>query len=79
MNSAHFTFNNFFDYLIIVQQLQIKTKWVFNPNEFILIFPYTITAEYAITAEHAIKYIENLCKPLNIQFTTTLEVVEDTE
>ena len=70
---ARFTFNNFFDYLIIVEQLQIKTKWVFNPNEFIVIFPYIFTAEYAI------KCVENLCKPLNIQFTTTLEVVEDTE
>ena len=70
---VRFTFNNFFDYSIIVEQLHIKAKWVFNPNEFILIFPYTFTSEYAI------KYVEDLCKPLNIQFTTTLEVVEDTE
>lgn len=70
---ARFTFNNFFDYSIIVEQLQIKAKWVFNPNEFILIFPYTFTSEYAI------KYVENLCKPLNIQFTITIEGVEDTE
>ena len=73
MKLIHFTFNNFFDYLIIAEQLQIKAKLIFNPNEFIIIFPYILTAEYAI------KYVENLCKPLNIQFTTTLEVVEDTE
>ena len=73
MNLARLTFNNFFDYLIIAEQLQTKTKWIFNPNEFIIIFPYILTAEYAI------KYIENLCKPLNIQFTITLEVVKDTE
>lgn len=73
MNLAHLTFNNFFDYLNIAEQLQIKAEWVFNPNEFMIIFPYTLTAEYVI------EYVENLCKPLNIQFTTTIEVVEDTE
>ena len=73
MKLASLTFNNFFDYLIIAEQVPLKTKWVFNPNEFMIIFPYVITAEYAI------KYVENLCKPLNIQFTTTLEVVKDTE
>lgn len=72
MNLARLTFNNFFDYLIIAEQLH-RTEWAFNPNEFIIIFHYILTAEYAI------KYVENLCKPLNIQFTTTLEVVEDIE
>ena len=74
MNLARLTFNNFFDYLIIVEQLPLKTKWVFNPNEFIIIFPCIFTAEHVI-----IYYVENLCKTLNIQVTTTLEVVEDTE
>ena len=73
MKLASLTFNNFFDYLIIAEQVHTKTKWVFNPNEFIIIFPYIFTAEYAI------KYVENLCKPLNIQFTTTLRISEDTE
>ena len=73
MNLASLTFNNFFDYLIIAEQVHTKTKWVFNPNEFIIIFPYTSTAEYVIS------YVEHLCKPLNIQVTTSLEVVKDTE
>ena len=73
MQFVNFTFNNFFDYSIIVEQLHIKAKWIFNPNEFIIIFPYDFTSK------HVIYYIENLCKPLNIQVTTTLEVVEDTE
>ena len=72
MKLVHFTFNNFFDYSIIVKQLKSK-MWVFNPNEFILTFPYTFTSKYAI------KYIKDLCKPLNIQFTTTLGVTEDPE
>ena len=71
MNQVHFTFNNFFDYSIIVEQ--IKSKWLFNPDEFTLIFPYRFTSE------HAIKYIEKFCEPLNIQFTTSLEVTEDIE
>ncbi len=73
MKLVHFTFNNFFDYSIIVEQLQIKSKWIFNPDEFILTFSYTFTSKYAI------KYIRDLCKPLNIQFTATIEVPEDTE
>ena len=73
MKLVHFTFNNFFDYLIIVKQLQIKSKWLFNPDEFILTFPYNFTSE------HVTKFITNACKPLNIQFTTTIEVTEDTE
>lgn len=68
MNLGHFTFNNFFDYSIIVKQLKIRNDWLFNPNEFITTFTY------GFTSEHAIKYIKDLCKPLNIQFATTLEV-----
>lgn len=73
MKLAHFTFNNFFEYSIIVEQLQIKSRWLFRPDEFILTFQYNFTIEYAIND------ITDLCKPLNIQFTTTLEVIEDTE
>ena len=73
MKLIHFTFNNFFDYSIIVEQLQLKSRWIFNPDEFILTFLYSFISE------HAIIYIEDLCKPLNIQFTTTLEVTEDIE
>ena len=73
MNQVHFTFNNFFDYSIITEQLQIKSKWLFNPDEFTLIFPYYFTSRGAIM------YITDLCKPLNIQFTTSLEITEDIE
>ena len=73
MKLIHFTFNNFFDYSIIVEQLRIKSRWRFNPDEFILTFQYTFTKEYAI------HYIAGLCKPLNIQFSITLEVIKDTE
>ena len=73
MNYVHFTFNNFFDYSIIVEQLRIKRKWLFNPDKLIFTFPYTFTSEYVT------KYITDLCKPLNIQFTITIEVTEDTE
>ena len=73
MNQVHFTFNNFFDYSIITEQLHINSQWLFSPDEFTLIF------SYRFTSEHAIRYITDLCKPLNIQFTTTIEVTEDTE
>ena len=73
MNQVHFTFNNFFDYSIIVEQLHINSKWLFNPDEFTLIFPYYFTSRGAVA------YITNLCKPLNIQFTTSLEITEDSE
>ena len=73
MNQVHFTFNNFFDYSIIVEQLHLNIKWLFNPDEFTIIFTYLFTSR------NAIKYITDLCEPLNIQFTTTLEVTEDTE
>ena len=73
MNQVYFTFNNFFDYSIIVDKLHIKGKWLFNPDEFTLIFPYHFTSRGAIV------YITELCKPLNIQFTTSLEITEDIE
>ena len=73
MKLVHFTFNNFFDSSIIVEQLHINRKWLFNPDEFILIFPYHFTSRGAIV------YITDLCKPLNIQFTTSFEITEDIE
>ena len=72
MNQVIFTFNNFFDYSIITEQLKYK-RWKFHPNNL------TVTFNYQYTRSYAINYIEELCKPLNIQFTTTLEVTEDTE
>ena len=72
MKLVHFTFNNFFDYSIITEQLKSK-RWKFNPNNL------TATFNYQYIQSHAINYITDLCKPLNIQFTTTLEVTEDTE
>ena len=73
MNQVHFTFNNFFDYSIIVEQIKSKSKWLFNPDEFTLIFPYYFTSRGAIM------YIAALCKSLNTQFTTTLGIAEDIE
>ena len=73
MNQVHFTFNNFFDYSIITEQLHSNSQWLFSPDKFTLIFSYRFTSEYAI------RYITDLCKHLNIQFTTTIEVTEDTE
>ena len=73
MKSVHFTFNNFFDYLNIAERLKPRATWIFNPDEFTLIFPYYFTSRGAIM------YITDLCKPLNIQFTTSLKVTEDIE
>ena len=72
MKLIHFTFNNFFDYSIIIKQLNSK-RWKFHQNNL------TATFKYQYTSEHVIKHIEQLCKPLNIQFTTTLGISEDTE
>ena len=73
MKYLHIKFNNFFDYSIITEQLRINSQWLSSPDEFTLIFSYRFISEYAI------KYITDLCKSLNIQFTTTIEVTEDTE
>ena len=72
MNQVHFTFNNFFDYSIITEQLNIE-RWKFHPNNL------TATFNYKYQLSPAINHIEGLCKPLNIQFTTTLGISEDTE
>ena len=72
MNQVHFTFNNFFDYQIIKNQLKSR-KWKSVSSNL------TITFNYRYTEMHAVKYIEELCKPLNIQFTTTLGVTEDSK
>ena len=55
MNQVHFTFNNFFDYSIIVEQLHINSKWLFNSDEFTLIFPYIYISEGAI--EHITNFM----------------------
>ena len=73
MNQVHFTFNNFFDYSIIVEQIKSKSSYLLNSDEFTLIFTYHFTSRGAVA------YIADLCKPLNIQFTTSLEITEDTE
>ena len=70
MQFVNFTFNNFFDYSIITEQLKSK-RWKFHPNNL------KITFNYRYTEMHAVKYITDLCKPLNIQFTTTLGIAED--
>ena len=72
MNYIHFTFNNFFDYSIITEQLKSE-RWKFHPNNL------TATFNYHYTRSFVIDYIEGLGKPLNIQFTTTSEVTENSE
>lgn len=72
MKLVHFAFNNFFDYQIIKNQLKSRRWKSVSSN-------LTITFNYQYTEMHAVKYIEELCKPLNIQFTTTLEITKDTE
>ena len=72
MKLVHFTFNNFFDYSIITEQLKSE-RWKFHPNNL------TATFNYQYTRSRAINYIEGLCKPLDIQFTTTFGISEDTE
>lgn len=72
MKLVHFTFNNFFDYSIIVEQIKSE-RWKFHPNNL------TATFNYQYTRNPAINYIKGLCKPLDIQFTATLGIAEDSE
>lgn len=77
MKLVHFTFNNFFDYQIVLDILK-------NPNNSFLpshlnLDKLQISFTYLITGQFAITHIGDKLKPLNIQFTTTLEVTENTE
>ena len=76
MKLVHFTFNNFFEYQIVLDNLNkpgnlIEPRFI-NSDKFQLSFRYLINEEFIS------RFIKDLCKPLNIQFTTTLKVTEDT-
>lgn len=72
MNQIIFTFNNFFEYQIVLDNLN-------NLNFIILplstnLDKFQITYSWTHTERLAVEQITNACKPLNIQFTTTIEV-----
>lgn len=77
MKLVHFTFNNFFEYQIVLDNLNKPNNHIHpeftNSNKLQISFAYLIN-EALIS-----RFMKDLCKPLNIQFTTTLEVTEDTE
>lgn len=77
MKLVHFTFNNFFDYQIALDILK-------NPNNSLLpdylnLDKLQISFTYLITGQFVIRHIGDKLKPLNIQFTPTIEVPEDIE
>ncbi len=75
MKYLHIKFNNFFDYQTILELLNSSpvflTPKLTNPEELKLSFTYHYS-ELGI-----IKYIDALCKPLNIAFVTELEECSD--
>ena len=77
MNLVHFTFNNFFEYQLVLDNLNKpnnhKHLEFTNSNKLQISFIYLINEAFIN------RCIKDLCKPLNIQFTTTLEVTEDTK
>ena len=77
MNLAHFTFNNFFEYQIVLDKLNDSGYQILPLST--NLDKFQITYKWTYTELSAVKQITNACKPLNIQFITTLEVTEDTE
>ena len=76
MKLVHFTFNNFFDYQIVLDNLNDLGYTILplstNFDKF------QITYKWTHPELLAVEQITDVCKPLNIQFTTTLEVTEET-
>ena len=77
MNLAHFTFNNFFEYQIVLDKLN-DLGYAILPLSTNL-DKFQITYKWNYVKAPVVKRITNVCKPLNIQFITTFEVVEDSE
>ena len=77
MNYIHFTFENIFDYQLVLDNLNKpsnhKRPEFTNSNKLQISFAYLINEAFIS------RFMKDLCKPLNIQFTTTLEVTEDIE
>ena len=77
MNLIHFTFNNFFEYQLVLENLD-NLNYIIEP---LSTDPDKLQIAYKwfYTKSPVIEQMTNVCKPLNIQFTATLEVIEDTE
>ena len=78
MNQVHFTFNNFFDYQLVLENLDDLNYYIIeplsaDPNKL------QITYKWKYTKANVVRQITNACKPLDIQFTTSLEVTEDSQ
>ena len=77
MKLVHFTFNNFFEYQLVLDNLNKpsnhKRPEFTNSNKLQISFAYLI-----FLSIHKY-FMKDLCKPLNIQFTTSLEITEDIE
>ena len=70
MKYLHIIFNNFFDYQTVLEILSSSPAFLAprlsNPDELKLSFTlYYYSAEF-------IEYLNMLCKPLNISFTTEI-------
>lgn len=77
MKLIHFTFNNFFEYQIVLDNLNKRSNH--KHPEFTNSNKLQISFAYLINEAFISRFMKDLCKPLNIQFTTTLEVTKDTE
>lgn len=77
MKSVHFTFNNFFEYQIVLDSINNLRSHIRPINVNANLFQ--ITYKWTHTELLAVEQITDACEPLNIQFTTIIEVTEDTE
>lgn len=72
MKLVHFTFNNFFEYQIVLDNLNKPNNHI-HP-EFTNLNKLQLSFTYVIRESFLSRFMKDLCKPLNIQFTTTIEV-----
>lgn len=77
MKLVHFTFNNFFEYQLVLDNLNKPSNH--KRPEFTDSNKLQISFAYLINEAFISRFMKNLCKPLNIQFATTLGVTEDLE
>ena len=76
MNYIHFTFENIFDYQIVLDNLN-DLGYIIRPLS-TNFDKFQITYKWTHTELLAVEQITDVCKSLNIQFTTTFEVTEKT-
>lgn len=77
MKLVHFTFNNFFEYQLVLENLD-DLNYIIEPLSADS-DKLQIAYKWHYTKAPVVKQMTNVCKPLNIQFSTTIEVTEDTE